>query len=60
MNSDTVPECHALLRDVINLSARISAGMQQAGEMARRAGVYPGTARDIRRKYAMEWPAWDR
>jgi S1-C subfamily serine protease len=60
MNSDTVPECQALLRDVINLSARISGGMQQAGEMARRAGVYPGIARDIRRKYAMDWPAWDR
>jgi hypothetical protein len=60
MNNESVAECRALLGEVINLSARISAGMQQAGENARRAGVYPGTARDIRRKHAMDWPGWDR
>jgi S1-C subfamily serine protease len=60
LSNESVAECRALLGEVINLSARISAGMQQAGENARRAGVYPGTARDIRRKHAMDWPGWDR
>jgi S1-C subfamily serine protease len=60
MSSESVLECRALLNAVINLSAQINAGMQQAGENARRAGVYPGTARDIRRKHAMDWPGWDR
>jgi hypothetical protein len=34
--------------------------MQQAEERARRAGVFPGTTRAVRARYAMEWPGWDR
>jgi len=33
--------------------------MDQAVEAARRDDVYPGTIRDIRRKYRMEWAGWD-
>jgi hypothetical protein len=44
----------------ITMLVRVSEGMQGAEEDARRAGVYPGTRRDIRKKYAMDWSGWDR
>ena len=51
----------AAMREQIDRSAaRISNGMKQAEEDARRAGVYPGTARAIRARYSMDWPGWDR
>jgi hypothetical protein len=31
-----------------------------AAESARRDGVYPGTIRQIRQKYRMDWAGWDR
>jgi len=34
--------------------------MEQALENARRADVFPGTARDLRRKYSLDGPDWDR
>jgi S1-C subfamily serine protease len=34
--------------------------MNQAEEMARRAGVYPGTRRSIRAQYRLEWSGWER
>ena len=34
--------------------------MNQAAEAARRNGVYPGTLRQIRQKYRLDWPGWDR
>jgi S1-C subfamily serine protease len=34
--------------------------MGEAGEHARRAGVYPGVLREIRRKYRVDWTGWDR
>ena len=29
-------------------------------ESARRDGVYPGTIRELRRKYQLDWAGWDR
>ena len=57
---DATPECRALFDYVVSLSGQINAAMQQATEDARRADVYPGTRRDIRRKYQMDWSGWDR
>jgi V8-like Glu-specific endopeptidase len=31
-----------------------------ATESARRGGVYPGTIRELRRKYRLDWDGWDR
>ena len=39
---------------------RIRQGMDEAADDARRTGVYPGTQRQIRRKYRMDWDGWDR
>jgi hypothetical protein len=46
-------------------SLKIAAGnikdrMDNAAEAARRNGVYPGTIRQIRQKYKMDWSGWDR
>jgi hypothetical protein len=35
-------------------------GVTAAEEAARRADVYPGTRRDIRRKYRLDYAGWDR
>jgi S1-C subfamily serine protease len=40
---------------MINAAVAIRLALQQAEENARRAGVYPGVARDIRKKYVMYW-----
>jgi hypothetical protein len=34
--------------------------MSEAGEQARRAGVYPGVLREVRRKHRVDWTGWDR
>jgi hypothetical protein len=34
--------------------------MQQVEETARRADIYPGVRRDLRRKYSLDWEGWDR
>jgi hypothetical protein len=60
ISSASLPACRALWGDIVTQAVRIKAGMLQAGENARRAGVYPGIARDVRRKYSMDWTGWDR
>ena len=34
--------------------------MQAADEAARRADVYPGTRRDLRQRYRLDYAGWDR
>ena len=34
--------------------------MGNANEAARRAGVFPGTMREVRRKYKLDWSGFDR
>jgi S1-C subfamily serine protease len=60
IDNESTPECRGLMSDIVTLAVRVSAGMQGAEENARRAGVYPGSRRDIRRKYSMDWVGWDR
>ena len=60
IDNETLPQCRAWRDDVSTSARRISDVMQQAEEMARRAGVFPGATRAIRAKYDMEWPGWDR
>jgi S1-C subfamily serine protease len=56
--SETMSECTAAWRDIVVFARRIDAAMIDAGEQARRAGVYPGSIRSIRTKYAMDWEGW--
>ena len=34
--------------------------LDQAAEVARRSGVYPGVMRDLRRRHRFDWTGWDR
>ena len=59
VNDEGQAQCHVLLNEVFRLATDVKRGMAQAEESARRAGVYPGVRRDIRRKYGMDWSGWD-
>jgi S1-C subfamily serine protease len=52
--------CGGYLQDLLNRVADYSRAMAQSGEQARRAGVYPGALREIRRRYRVDWTGWDR
>lgn len=52
--------CGSFLNDLRNYIAQFSSAMVQAGDTARRAGVYPGTLREARRRYRLDWSGWDR
>lgn len=57
---DPRPSCRQWATDIADIGARINDAMLQSQDDARRAGVFPGAARDIRRKHRMDWPGWDR
>jgi S1-C subfamily serine protease len=52
--------CTSYARDLQGYVRELGDFMSQAGEQARRAGVFPGTLRDARRKYRLDWSGWDR
>ena len=52
--------CTAFARDLQVYVRELSDFMAQEAEQARRAGVYPGTLRDVRRKYRLDWSGWER
>lgn len=52
--------CTTVARDLQDYVRELSGVIFEAGEQARRAGVYPGTMRDTRRKYRLDWSGWDR
>jgi hypothetical protein len=53
-----IAECSAWLRDIDQLAGVVRSEMKRAEEAARRAAVYPGQLREIRRKFKMEWTGW--
>ena len=52
-------DCPGWLDTTKQNAAEIKAKMDEAGEAARRQGVYPGTLREIRQKYRMDWSGWN-
>jgi S1-C subfamily serine protease len=52
--------CPTMLNDLQRQADAIRAGMLAAGEIARHADVYPGSRRDIRRRFRLDFPDWDR
>ena len=58
--NDADPMCRALVDNLRSYIQQIADGMRQSNDWARRAGVYPGVQRDLRRRYRMSWDAWDR
>ncbi len=53
-------DCHAWLSNIAEDAQSIDGEVRRANAAARQAGVYPGTTRDLRRKYKLDWSGWDR
>jgi S1-C subfamily serine protease len=53
-------DCQQFLDTVKGNASQIKETMDKEGDTARRAGVYPGVLRDLRRRYRMDWSGWDR
>jgi hypothetical protein len=54
------PGCAEWLSDLRQRAASIERSERASDEAARRADVYPGTRRDIRRRYRLDFDGWDR
>jgi hypothetical protein len=50
--------CASFFGDLQEYITQFSAAVAQAGETARRSGVYPGTLREARRRYRLDWSKW--
>jgi S1-C subfamily serine protease len=55
-----IPDCGVWLNDLVQLATGVRTTMTAAEESARRAGVYPGDARDLRKKYRLGWDGWEK
>jgi hypothetical protein len=53
-------DCDSWLESVKTNAEQIRIGLRNAGDEARRNGVYPGTMRDLRRKQRLEWSGFER
>jgi V8-like Glu-specific endopeptidase len=51
-------DCAGMRQTILEFANRVKAAMQDASERARRAGVYPGEARELRRKYSLDYDGW--
>jgi hypothetical protein len=53
-------DCAVWLGEIVQAANQFRTAMATADELARRAEVYPGVRRDIRRRYKLDWSGWDR
>jgi trypsin-like peptidase len=51
-------DCSAMHADILGRANRVKAAVQDASERARRAGVYPGEMRDVRRRFSLDYDGW--
>ena len=54
-----IPDCSVWLTDLVQLASGVRTTMTTAEESARRGGVFPGEARDLRKKYRLGWDRWE-
>jgi S1-C subfamily serine protease len=52
--------CSSAVQELEEMASQVRSAMGTAQEEARRASVLPGQLRDIRRRYRMDWPGFDR
>jgi S1-C subfamily serine protease len=52
--------CQSWLDTMRTHAVPIKNTLDQAAEIARRSGVYPGVMRDLRRRYRLDWSGWER
>jgi V8-like Glu-specific endopeptidase len=50
--------CASMRTEILEHASRVKAAMMDASERARRADVYPGEIRDLRRKYSLDYDGW--
>jgi hypothetical protein len=55
-----VTRCAVWAEDLTSYVREFAAFMTQANDDARRAGVYPGSVRETRRRHRLDWSGWDR
>ena len=60
LSTTTGYDCASWVASMRGDALQIHDAMAKASEGARRVGVYPGTMRDLRRKYRLDWDGWDR
>ncbi len=60
MRGAVAPGCGSSFSDARKEANVIKNGVAAADEAAREADVYPGTRRDLRRKYRLDYAGWDR
>jgi hypothetical protein len=53
------PGCEGTFASIRGVARDVREGVLNAQEAARRAGVYPGTLRDVWRRHRLEYPDWD-
>jgi hypothetical protein len=51
-------DCQDWFRTLQGYTDHVRGEVTRATEQARRAGVYPGVIRDVRREYRLEWAGW--
>src|SRR4030095_41513 len=51
--------CQSWLDTIRTNAIPIKNTLDQAAEISRRSGVYPGVMRDLRRKYRLDWNGWN-
>ena len=55
-----VVDCRQLTDDLLQATSAVRRRMINANDSARRAGVYPGDARELRHRHRLDWDGWDR
>jgi trypsin-like peptidase len=58
IGSSARADCSNMHGDILERANRVRSVMQDLAERARLAGVFPGEARDIRRKYSLDYDGW--
>ncbi|HVQ16312.1 MAG TPA: hypothetical protein VMS40_22075, partial [Vicinamibacterales bacterium] len=53
-------DCQDWLNNLRSNATPIRNTLDQAAEIARKSGVYPGVMRDLRRRHRLDWSGWDR
>jgi S1-C subfamily serine protease len=60
LGSSTTVDCAGWLDAVKTRAEAVRSDVERAAETARQRGVFPGTTRDLRRQYRLQWNGWDR
>jgi len=60
LNMAATINCQSWLDTIRTNAVPIRNTLEQAAEIARRSGVYPGVMRDLRRRHRLDWSGWER